>query len=57
MLEIGNKIYEFQITNLGIKLKLEVAENGYLIEINSGKFNTRKFYAETEELKNLFKKK
>ncbi len=45
------------ITNLGIKLKLEVAKDDYLEVLNPEKFNTRSFYAETEELKNLFEKK
>ena len=45
------------ITNLGIKLKLEVAKDDYLEVLNPEKFNTRSFYAETEKLKNLFEKK
>ena len=46
------------ITNLGIKLKLKVAKDGCsLKEIDPEKSNTRSFYAETEELKNLFEKK
>ena len=75
MLEIGDKIYEFQyntlvgrqeiirvtpksaITNLGIKLKREVEENGCIREIAPAKFNSRGFFLETKELKNLFEKK
>ncbi|MEI7578568.1 MAG: hypothetical protein WCJ58_00855 [bacterium] len=45
------------ITNFGTKLKLEVKKDGFVQQINAGKFNSKTFFIETEELKNLFQKK
>jgi len=45
------------ITNFGTKLKREVKENGSVQQINAGQFNSKRFFIETEELKNLLEKK
>jgi len=46
------------ITNFGTKLKRKINKNGFVQQINAGKFISRKtFFIETEELKNLLEKK
>ena len=45
------------ITNFGTKLKREVNKNGFVQQINAGQFNSKTFFIETEELKNLLEKK
>ena len=44
------------VTNNGTKLKINISDNGYCHQIAAGKFNSKSYFLETEELKQEFKK-